>query len=158
MPVARHCWAVPITLQGNQEIIGMNSMRRTLIILVLLPVSICSGCEKAPRGNPVQAKDVGKDKQVHLLANRAEIAERLPDGLKLEDRIPRETGSGAKKLAPGRDLCKTVEETLIEAAARIDEAGKLVDGEGRDIVFKIMVIGGKDRGPRKDKDKAEKEK
>jgi hypothetical protein len=121
---------------------------------LVVTMAALAGCrDEAPVRNPGDARDA-KDKRAAELKDRDEIAKRLPAGLKLEDRIPRATGNAAKTPDPASDPRKTLEAELLAVGAHLDKAGKLVDGEGREILFTIEVIPGKpDDGPRKFKDK-----
>src|ERR1035438_2962387 len=120
-------------------------MRFTSVLLLFVSAWI-SGCRQDARDQ----KPAGpEDKPGARLANRDEIAKRLPGGLKLETRIPRDNWE-EKRAKP--DSRQTVEETLIEAKARIDKNGKLVDEQDREIVFETEVIPGKRPHPPKDKD------
>src|SRR4051812_17521159 len=98
-------------------------MRQGVFILVLASVWL-SGCREQPTGS--------------VLANREVIAKRMPGDLKLEDRIPRDNFE--RKRNRHDDQRPTDEETLIQVGAHNNGAGKLVDSQGREIVFRTEIV------------------
>jgi hypothetical protein len=105
-------------------------MKRALVCIALLATLI--SCRPALDQ---------KNAEVSKLEQRDKIAKMLPHGLRLSDRIPR-------LLVAGRDEgdqnsnAKTVEATLIEMGAHLDNNGKLVDAAGWAIEFRRRVIPG----------------
>jgi hypothetical protein len=107
---------------------------RTLRCMVLcVPVVALIGC---PQITGKKTNQASSDEAGPHIANRDAIAKYLPNGLKLEDRIPVLMGDRTPT-STGNDGRKTVEQYLLDYGAHIGTDNKLYDKQKLEIVFVV---------------------